>query len=54
MAATKKQVKVKVRLDREGVRACGEYKAGTIYTVTEIESKRLIEVKGFTLIEDES
>lgn len=49
----KKQVMVKVKLDREGVRACGKYVANKVYEVTKDEAKRLVEVKGFKIIKDQ-
>ena len=39
---------MKVILDRPGVRACGEYRAGEIYDIKDEKvAKRLIDAKGF-------
>lgn len=49
----KKKGMVKVTLNRAGIIACGDYVAGIVYEVTENEARRLVEVKGFTLINSE-
>lgn len=42
---------VKVRLDRSGVTACGEYRHGVVYTITDPKlATHLLEAKGFTRI----
>lgn len=53
MAKKDKPETIKVRLDRPGVIACGEYRAGVVYEVTPEEAARLVEAKGFTIIKDE-
>lgn len=49
----KKQTVVKVVFRQAGAIACGDYIAGKIYEVTSSEAKRLVDVKGFELVNDE-
>jgi len=44
---------VKVILDRPGVLACGEYRSGVVYEVDAATAKRLIDVKGFRLADED-
>lgn len=41
---------VDVVLNKPGVKACGNYLAGKVYSVSSQEAKRLTEVKGFTQV----
>lgn len=49
-----KQATIAVRLVRAGVRACGPYLAGKIYRVETKEAERLIAVKGFERVAEET
>lgn len=44
---------VRVKIVRPGVRACGQYLAGVEYEVSEVEARRLVEVKGFQIVKQE-
>lgn len=52
MAPIEPPSRVAVIMDRPGVRACGDYLAGEVYSVDPATAKRLIEVKGFRLALD--
>jgi len=47
-AAAQVPVDMDVVLLRDGVKACGQYKHGVVYSVAGKEGQRLIDVKGFT------
>lgn len=53
--APAKPAPVRVRLDpakRPGVKACGAYLVGKVYTVPAEEAERLIAHKGFTQVQE--